>query len=85
MTNFQNPLGSTLPREKKRALVALLSNHEVPLIEDDVYGELYHNSDGPLVGQDLRPARLGDALLVVLQDAGAGLQSRMGRGRPVRP
>jgi DNA-binding transcriptional MocR family regulator len=47
MTNFQNPLGCTLPREKKRALVELLSHHEVPLIEDDVYGEMYHNSDGP--------------------------------------
>jgi DNA-binding transcriptional MocR family regulator len=47
MTNFQNPLGCSLPREKKRALVELLSHHDVPLIEDDVYGELYHNSDGP--------------------------------------
>jgi DNA-binding transcriptional MocR family regulator len=47
MTNFQNPLGCTLPREKKRALVELLSHHEVPLIEDDVYGELYHDNDGP--------------------------------------
>ncbi len=36
MTNFQNPLGCSLSREKKRALVDLLSHHEVPLIEDDV-------------------------------------------------
>ncbi|HAT32973.1 MAG TPA: GntR family transcriptional regulator [Janthinobacterium sp.] len=41
MSSFQNPLGSLMAPEKKRALVALLAEHEVPLIEDDVYGELY--------------------------------------------
>jgi DNA-binding transcriptional MocR family regulator len=41
MTNFQNPTGVTLSFEKKKALVELLAQHEVPLIEDDVYGELH--------------------------------------------
>jgi DNA-binding transcriptional MocR family regulator len=41
MPNFQNPLGSLMPEENKRALVELLARHEVPLIEDDVYTELY--------------------------------------------
>jgi DNA-binding transcriptional MocR family regulator len=48
MTNFQNPLGSLMPEQKKRDLVALLARHEVPLIEDDVYGELYFGSKRPL-------------------------------------
>lgn len=48
MTSFQNPLGSLMPDEKKRALVALLASHEVPLIEDDVYGELYFGKKRPL-------------------------------------
>lgn len=48
MTTFQNPLGSTMPDEKKRALVELLARHEVPLIEDDVYGELYFGASRPL-------------------------------------
>jgi DNA-binding transcriptional MocR family regulator len=47
MTNFQNPLGSLMPDQKKRALVQLLNQHEVPLIEDDVYGELYFGSKRP--------------------------------------
>ena len=47
MTNFQNPLGCSLSREKKHALVDLLSDHEVPLIEDDVYGELHHSNEPP--------------------------------------
>lgn len=48
MTNFQNPLGSLMPDEKKQALVALLTKHEVPLIEDDVYGELYFGKSRPV-------------------------------------
>jgi DNA-binding transcriptional MocR family regulator len=30
-----------MPEASKQAMVALLARHEVPLIEDDVYGELY--------------------------------------------
>lgn len=47
MTNFQNPLGSAMPDTKKRALVELLTRHGVPLIEDDVYGELYFGERRP--------------------------------------
>lgn len=47
MTNFQNPLGCSLSREKKHALVDLLAQHDVPLIEDDVYGELHHTNEPP--------------------------------------
>lgn len=48
MTNFQNPLGSSMSEQKKQALVELLAAHEVPLIEDDVYGELYFGNQRPL-------------------------------------
>lgn len=41
-TNFSNPLGCTLSDDAKRALVTLLARHGVPLIEDDVYGDLPH-------------------------------------------
>ncbi len=47
MTSFQNPLGSTMPESRKKALVALLGAHNVPLIEDDVYGELYFGTTFP--------------------------------------
>ncbi len=39
--NFNNPMGFTMPDEKKRGLVKLLAEHDVVLIEDDIYGELY--------------------------------------------
>jgi DNA-binding transcriptional MocR family regulator len=60
MTSFQNPLGATLPEEKKRALVALLEKHAIPLIEDDVYAELYFGRERP------RPAKAFDTKGLVL-------------------
>jgi DNA-binding transcriptional MocR family regulator len=48
MTNFQNPTGVTLSLEKKKSLVELLAEHDVPLIEDDVYGELHFQPEYPL-------------------------------------
>ncbi len=54
MPTFQNPLGSLMPEANKRALVELLARHEVPLIEDDVYGELYFGATRP------RPAKAYD-------------------------
>lgn len=47
MTNFQNPLGSLLSDEKKKALVEIITKHQVPLIEDDVYSELYFGTKRP--------------------------------------
>jgi DNA-binding transcriptional MocR family regulator len=47
MTNFQNPLGSAMDEAKKRALVELVTRHEMPLIEDDVYAELYFGTRRP--------------------------------------
>ncbi len=46
MPNFQNPLGFQMP-ERKRALVDLLSAHEIPVIENDVYQELYYGDARP--------------------------------------
>jgi DNA-binding transcriptional MocR family regulator len=47
MTNFQNPLGSLLSDEKKKSLVELITQYKLPLIEDDVYGELYFGKNRP--------------------------------------
>lgn len=48
MSSFQNPLGASMPVERKRALVELLARHRIPLIEDDVYAELYFGRQRPL-------------------------------------
>ncbi|ABC33455.1 Transcriptional regulator containing a DNA-binding HTH domain and an aminotransferase domain (MocR family) and their eukaryotic orthologs [Hahella chejuensis KCTC 2396] len=40
MPNFSNPLGCLMPDERKEQLVRLLEVRGVPLIENDIYGEL---------------------------------------------
>lgn len=49
MTNFSNPVGSSLTDEAKRRLVAMLAEKRIPLIEDDVDGELYFEGSRPTV------------------------------------
>ncbi|HYC38793.1 MAG TPA: PLP-dependent aminotransferase family protein [Usitatibacter sp.] len=60
MPTFQNPLGATMPVERKRELVRLLAKHEVPLVEDDVYAELHFGTD------PLPPAKAFDASGLVM-------------------
>lgn len=60
MPSFQNPLGARMPDPHKRRLVETLACHHVPLIEDDVYGELYFGDARP------RPAKAWDGAGQVL-------------------
>lgn len=46
-SNFQNPLGFVPTDEKKSALVRLLNGKKIPIIEDDIYGELYFGMTRP--------------------------------------
>lgn len=45
--NFNNPSGSCMPDKHKRALVKLLAKAAVPLIEDDIYGDLSFDQQRP--------------------------------------
>lgn len=45
--NFNNPAGSCMPDEHKKRLVEIITQHEIPLIEDDIYGELYFGRHRP--------------------------------------
>lgn len=47
ISNFSNPLGSLMPEETKKELVQLLTYHNIPLIEDDLYGNLYFGTSRP--------------------------------------
>lgn len=51
VTNFSNPLGACMPEPRKRALVELLAEKAIPLIEDDLYGDLYFGERRPGVAQ----------------------------------
>lgn len=45
--NFNNPLGSCMPEENKQKLVDIITRNNIPLIEDDIYGELYFGKTRP--------------------------------------
>ncbi len=60
ITTFQNPVGACMPDENKAALIKLLKRHDVPLVEDDVYAELYFSAQRP------RPAKAFDRNGLVL-------------------
>jgi DNA-binding transcriptional MocR family regulator len=47
MPNFQNPLGFQMSDEKKRELVELLTQKDIPVIENGVYNELYFGDVHP--------------------------------------
>ena len=46
-SSFNNPLGCTMPDENKVKVLELLAKHQVPLIEDDIYGDIYFGKERP--------------------------------------
>ncbi|WP_443114025.1 aminotransferase-like domain-containing protein [Herbaspirillum seropedicae] len=47
MPNFQNPLGFQMPDSEKERLVRLAEQHQMPVIENAVYSELYYGNAHP--------------------------------------
>ncbi len=48
ISNFDNPLGAVMPDGAKRELVEMLGKRDIPLIEDDVYGDLAFGRSRPV-------------------------------------
>lgn len=46
-TNFHNPLGYVIDNAAKRDLVTIFSRKMIPIIEDDIYGDLYFGKTRP--------------------------------------
>lgn len=51
ISNFNNPLGSCIPDASKRALVGLLAERDIPLIENNIFGEIYFDDQRPSVAK----------------------------------
>jgi DNA-binding transcriptional MocR family regulator len=47
IANFNNPLGSCISSEKKRQIAELFNTYNIPLIEDDIYGDLNFEGTRP--------------------------------------
>ncbi len=45
--SYQNPLGYVMPNEKREKLVRLMNHKNIPIIEDDVFGELHFEERRP--------------------------------------
>jgi DNA-binding transcriptional MocR family regulator len=58
--SFSNPIGSLMPPEARERLVKMLARDDIPLIEDDVYGDLSFDGTRP------RPAKAFDRDRVLL-------------------
>jgi DNA-binding transcriptional MocR family regulator len=55
-SSFNNPLGCTMPDDRKRQVLQLLTKHGVPLIEDDIYGDIHFGGERPKPFGALDPA-----------------------------
>lgn len=51
IANFNNPLGSCIPDDRKQALVRLLTRHSIPLIENDIFGDIHYTAKRPLTAK----------------------------------
>ncbi|MBF0572835.1 MAG: PLP-dependent aminotransferase family protein [Desulfamplus sp.] len=49
ISNFNNPLGNCMPDKQKQRLLDVLKKHGVPLIEDDINGDLSFSAQRPSV------------------------------------
>lgn len=47
VSNFSNPMGGTMPAEHKKEVVRLMEFYHIPLIENDMYGDLYFGGQRP--------------------------------------
>ena len=47
ISNFSNPLGSSMPSAHKKKVVEMMTKHDIPLIENDMYGDIYFGSSRP--------------------------------------
>lgn len=48
VATFNNPTGSLVPRKAREQIVQMLSARRIPLIEDDIYCDLYFGAHRPL-------------------------------------
>jgi DNA-binding transcriptional MocR family regulator len=51
VANFHNPVGSLMPDAGKQRLVAMLAERGIPLIEDDIFGDLHFGETRPRIAK----------------------------------
>lgn len=79
--DFNNPLGTTMPLDERRALLDVCSRHGTLLIEDNAYGMFAYDAE-PADAQGARPRRHGPLHRQLLEDALSLAARRISRRRP---
>ncbi len=54
-SNFQNPLGYRMSRHNKAAILKMALKQDIPIIEDDIYGDLYFSGSRPSTYKSMDP------------------------------
>jgi len=68
--NFQNPTGRTLSRQRRERIVRLCEHYQLPIVEDDPYGELRFE------GHDLPPlATFSSAAPIIYSGTGSKIMA----------
>lgn len=60
VASFQNPTGVTLSAERRAALIDVAARHDLPIVEDDPYGELRYSGAAPPLVAALDAERFGE-------------------------
>lgn len=47
VANFNNPTGALIPDENKKTILDILARKQIPLIEDDIFGDLHFSQTRP--------------------------------------
>jgi 2-aminoadipate transaminase len=76
---FQNPTGVTISPERRRKVIELSHQYNVPIIEDDPYGELY------FPGHEVQPLRALDPDIIYLGTFSKTLAPALRMGWMVMP
>ena len=71
LTTVQNPTGAVMPEERRREIARIAGEHQVAIVEDDIYGFLAEGAPPPLVRH---APRLGYYLTSVSKQIAPGLR-----------
>lgn len=47
LATYQNPTGAVMPVERRRALIEVAARRDIPVIEDNCYGDVHYDGDKP--------------------------------------
>ncbi len=47
LTTYQNPTGANLSLQRRRALIDIAAERDIPIVEDNCYGDVHYDGDKP--------------------------------------